>query len=296
VHALKIKNTGTGTLGITFADSATWISVPGGSYFISPGDSIFSNITLNATGMAPGTYSGRVWVNSNDPDQSAINIPVTMLVTPVGAPEISLSRIAFVDTVLEGNSIIRYLYIANIGSATLLYGVHDNRAWITAIPDTGNVPALQTDTIAVTFSAAALTPGSYAGQVNINSNDADEGLTILPVTLLVLQPSAGCSYVAGDINGNGTPNGIDVTYGVSFLKGGAAPPDTCFDCPAAGEDLMAAGDVNGNCAFNGIDITFFVAYLKGMQPELLFCPDCPPARTEAPAIIKAGTQTRSIDR
>ncbi|OGC90841.1 MAG: hypothetical protein A2W25_12975 [candidate division Zixibacteria bacterium RBG_16_53_22] len=296
VHTLKIKNTGTGTLGITFADSAAWLSVPAGSYFISPGDSIFSNITLNATGLTPGTYSGRVWVNSNDPDQPALNVPVTLLVIPVGAPEINLSRTAFVDTVLEGNSIARYLYITNSGTATLLYGVHDNRAWITAAPDTGNVPVSSTDTITVTFSAAALTPGTYAGQVNVNSNDADESSTILPVTLLVMQSSAGCSYAAGDINSDGTANGLDVTYGVSFLKGGAAPPDTCFDCPVIDEDLLAAGDVNGSCGFNGIDITFFVAYLKGLQPGLLYCPDCPPASTEAPAIIKHESQAKAIAR
>jgi hypothetical protein len=84
--------------------------------------------------------------------------------------------------------------------------------------------------------------------------------------------------MVGDINGNGQSNGIDVTYGVNYFKGGAAPPDTIYDCPDIGEWLFAAGDVNGNCAFNGIDITYFVAYLKGMQPALLFCPSCPPSR------------------
>jgi hypothetical protein len=91
-----------------------------------------------------------------------------------------------------------------------------------------------------------------------------------------------CSYIAGDINGNDQANGIDVTFGVSFFKGGNAPPDTCFDCPANGQNLMAAGDVNGNCAFNGIDITYFVAYLKGNQSQLNSCADCPPGMLSSP--------------
>jgi hypothetical protein len=85
-----------------------------------------------------------------------------------------------------------------------------------------------------------------------------------------------CNYAAGDINGNGFANGIDVTYGVSYFKGGEPPPTVCIDCPDSGRSLYGAGDVNGGCAFNGIDITYFIAYLKGSAPELLFCPNCPP--------------------
>jgi len=90
-----------------------------------------------------------------------------------------------------------------------------------------------------------------------------------------------CRYFPGDINGNDQANGIDVTYGVSYLKGGSAPRDSC-DCPPTAFPFYAAMDVNGNCAANGIDITYFVAYLKGQQPALLFCADCPPAGPAAP--------------
>jgi hypothetical protein len=83
--------------------------------------------------------------------------------------------------------------------------------------------------------------------------------------------------IVGDINGNGQANGIDVTYGVSYFKGGNAPLNAC-NCPPTPFPFYAAGDVNGNCAFNGIDITYYVAYLKGSPNPLNFCPTCPPAR------------------
>ena len=89
------------------------------------------------------------------------------------------------------------------------------------------------------------------------------------------EATGGCQYLPGDINGNGAANGIDVTYGVSYLKGGSAPKDSC-DCPPLAFPFYAAMDVNGNCAANGIDITFFVSYLKNQQPALLYCQDCPP--------------------
>ena len=94
-------------------------------------------------------------------------------------------------------------------------------------------------------------------------------------------PAGGCDYVPGDINGSGSANGIDVTYGVTYLKGGSAPRDSC-DCPPMAFPFYAAMDVNGTCSTNGIDITYFVAYLKGQQPSLLYCADCPPARMAAP--------------
>jgi len=87
--------------------------------------------------------------------------------------------------------------------------------------------------------------------------------------------AGGCDYVLGDINGNGAANGLDIVYGVNYLKGSIPPPVSC-DCPPHGM-LYAAGDVNGSCSLNGLDITYFVNYLKGGE-LVRSCDDCPPAR------------------
>ena len=103
--------------------------------------------------------------------------------------------------------------------------------------------------------------------------------------------SGACAYLPGDINNFGGPNGIDVTYGVAYLKGSNPPPIDCNPpCDAVPYDpFYAAMDVNGTCSTNGIDITYFVAYLKGLQPSLLYCGDCPPAgmvsSPPAPAVM-----------
>jgi hypothetical protein len=80
----------------------------------------------------------------------------------------------------------------------------------------------------------------------------------------------------GDINDSGDYNGLDVTYGVSYLKGGPPPLYECVCTP--GNIWYASGDVNGSCNYNGLDITYGVSYLKGIHTELLPCPDCPPVR------------------
>jgi M6 family metalloprotease-like protein len=98
---------------------------------------------------------------------------------------------------------------------------------------------------------------------------------------------SGCAYRIGDINNVAPANGIDVTYGVSYLKGGNPPPVNCSPpCPQPAP-FYAAMDVNGTCNTNGIDITYFVGFLKG-GPALMFCPTCPPAGRVAGGSIDAG--------
>ena len=91
---------------------------------------------------------------------------------------------------------------------------------------------------------------------------------------MVLTEWTGCYYVVGDANANEIYNGLDITYGVSYLKGGDPPPYQC-ECAPHGT-WYVAGDVNGNCDYNGLDITFGINFLKGLTPEIFHCPDCPP--------------------
>lgn len=96
----------------------------------------------------------------------------------------------------------------------------------------------------------------------------------------VVPPTGDCEYVVGDVNNSGDFNGLDVTFGVNFFKGGNSPPYECECTP--GDSWYVAGDVNGSCNYNGLDITYAVAYLKG-GPALIPCPDCPPAIDFLPA-------------
>jgi len=81
-----------------------------------------------------------------------------------------------------------------------------------------------------------------------------------------------CGYVVGDVNGSTNYNGLDITYGVAFFKGGNPPQ--CGQCdPCSGWHFC--GDVNGSCDYNGLDITYGVNYFKGGTGPTP-CGDCPP--------------------
>jgi hypothetical protein len=74
-----------------------------------------------------------------------------------------------------------------------------------------------------------------------------------------------CDYLIGDISGDGSRLGGDVTYGVRYFKGtGTAPKDSCY-MDSTHAYLYVAGDCNGNCEFRGSDITRLVSYFKGIS-------------------------------
>jgi hypothetical protein len=89
-------------------------------------------------------------------------------------------------------------------------------------------------------------------------------------------PPPGCDYVMGDVNGSDSYNGLDITYGVNYFKGGSDPMCPLGSCSIPPCDaFFYCGDVNGSCSYNGLDITYGVSYFKGGS-EPIYCMDCPP--------------------
>jgi hypothetical protein len=110
---------------------------------------------------------------------------------------------------------------------------------------------------------------TYVGAANINNN-SPAPTPVIPFSILAAV--GGCEYVVGDVNGSDSYNGLDITFGVAFFKGG--PPPMCVDCPLC-PGWWYCGDVNASCTYNGLDITYGVAYFKG-GPDPIPCGDCPP--------------------
>lgn len=120
-------------------------------------------------------------------------------------------------------------------------------------------------TYSETFTKLGYRDTSLAGIIVTYGHDT-------PISVNMQQLTSNCHYVPGDINGNGSTNGIDVSYAVSYFKGGNVPP---YSCDCNGSTWFVAGDVNGNCRFNGVDIVCLVHYLFP-GGVLTPCPACPP--------------------
>ncbi len=84
----------------------------------------------------------------------------------------------------------------------------------------------------------------------------------------------GCGpYILGDVNGDGTRLGSDVTFLVRYFKGIGVPPYQCYDVSNKAM-LFSAGDLNGDCQLRGADVTRLVAYFKGVA-SISACPWTP---------------------
>jgi len=170
----------------------------------------------------------------------------------------SQSLYAFADTGGDPNPYLQCPTPTRIASFALEI-VNDN----TIVGDTAEclIPGLHT-----------VYGGSFVGD-SANSGPFYPNLFFSPFHFTAA-PQGDCEYVVGDANNTGDFNGLDVTFGVNFFKGGNQPPYECECTP--GDTWYVAGDVNGSCNYNGLDITYAVAYLKG-GPALVPCSDCPPA-------------------
>ncbi len=146
-------------------------------------------------------------------------------------------------------------------------------SWLAVAPASGHIDPGSSTTATVSFRAGNLPPGTYTGNVYLESNDPNVPSDTIPVSMEVLAPT--CNYIVGDANGNQSFNGLDVVYSVSYFKGGPPPPYSCECTP--GQTWYVAGDVNASCNFNGLDVSYMVTYLKGGPPPVP-CADCPPGR------------------
>jgi hypothetical protein len=145
--------------------------------------------TLDATGLQADTYTARVAVASNDPDDSRVNVAVTMVVTDQ-APRIEVTPARLAGEVLQGRSLARTLTISNTGTAALTYQLATrppaSAGWLEMVPTGGTVPRGRAQEVEVTLDAAELEPGVHRAWIQVQSNDPDSPLVEVPVVLTVL--------------------------------------------------------------------------------------------------------------
>lgn len=204
-------------------------------------------------------------------------------------------------TPLEANHDTSFTIIAHAGvsSDTMQVAVHviqvnDPPVIISPSSDTANWPgtfsytatATDPENNSITYNyishpswlthSGATISGTVPGTAADTSFRVTASDSQLADTLIVsLHIGRSCNLVAGDVNCNGTTNGIDVTFLRNYFTNGTpVPPCTCY-CPSA---LCAGADANGNCVLNGIDLTYLVSHFSYPYPPCLKCTNCQAAK------------------
>ena len=200
------------------ASDALWLSENPSSGTVAPGDSGDVTITFDATDLTSGTYTADIIVESNDPDEGQITVPVTLSVGTGGQVAISVlpapQRAAVGEIFTLGLQIASGEQLVDAVDAYLSF----DPAYLRVVDASGN-------------ETNSIIPGSALPLVLQNSADNSSGrITFSAGRQLGTSPPSGDFVLAtirfkamAETGGGGTPvsflEGTDVFYqGESILQ------------------------------------------------------------------------------
>ncbi|MCB8946332.1 MAG: hypothetical protein H6658_21520, partial [Ardenticatenaceae bacterium] len=129
--AIRVEGYETGVC-VDLAD-IPWASVSPAAGSTVSNTSSMVNVAFDSTGMATGTYTGTLCVNSNDPDTPIVQVPLTLTVVPTVygveiAPDAAM-------TGTNGTSVMYSLYVTNTGNAADTFDLSATGVWTATLSD-----------------------------------------------------------------------------------------------------------------------------------------------------------------
>ncbi len=128
-------------------------------------------VNSNTTNLSPGLYHGKIKVTTNDPNNLAFDIPVTLTIKDP-SPKITIT-ILISDTVNRLVPTTKYVLIENEGRDQLDWSFATTLPnWLSANKTAGSIEGQAVDSIAISFIPTMFTFGGQADYtIEINSND-----------------------------------------------------------------------------------------------------------------------------
>jgi hypothetical protein len=120
----------------------------------TPGHSTFSvDVTFDSTGMAPGTYTATLSVESNDPDEPVVLVPLTM--TVLAPPNIEVTPLSLSQELCPDATATQQLTICNSGDLPLDWELIELPCQGEALSPPSRVPASVEGAAPITAAAPA---------------------------------------------------------------------------------------------------------------------------------------------
>lgn len=114
------------------------------------------------------------------------SLPDHVVITTVPAPpDIHLSPASFSEKLISGDGSAKTLKVKNQGFCILSFSVSSTASWLSFYPGFGTIIPGDSLIISVHFSASNLNAGFYASDITVKSNDTDQSVLHVPVSLQV---------------------------------------------------------------------------------------------------------------
>ncbi|HXK02057.1 MAG TPA: hypothetical protein VMS37_06620 [Verrucomicrobiae bacterium] len=169
------------TASVDPAAGTTWLLVVG------RGDTpAAAGVGVNASGLGPGTYIGKVLVKSTDGSAPTLEVPVVLNVAPgpVYLPGTNLVAFQYqINGPVPASQKVAINASGNNGALVYYTSVltADGGKWLTVAPDIGSTPS----SLTVSINPQGLTAGLYYGLIGVSDPGAITPSAFVPVTLQV---------------------------------------------------------------------------------------------------------------
>jgi uncharacterized protein (TIGR03437 family) len=179
------------SVGITADSPVTFTAAPGpGAPWLSVNGSGTTPsailVSVNAVGLAPGSYHAAVFVTSPGAGNSPLAIPVEFLVS--SAPLLTAAP-SSLTLLARGTSTTSLTISSTVPGVQFAAAASPATPWL-RVTATGTTPAGLT----VTADATGLTPGTYQGAVQITASGISNSPLLVPITFVITSaPVLGAS-------------------------------------------------------------------------------------------------------
>jgi hypothetical protein len=178
--SFAISNAGSGVLVWTIGPTPSWLSVSPLAGSTPVGGPTTVTMTVDRSGLAPGTYNGEFLIGSNGGNRivsvtiqvSSAPLPPTLQVTP--------ANLDFGTSTISQN-----LTVANAGTGTVDWQLTESIPWLTTSAVQGSTGGTPT-TVILTVNRGGLAPGIYSDNIEFTSSG---GNVTVPVTMTVPGPT-----------------------------------------------------------------------------------------------------------
>jgi hypothetical protein len=147
-----------------------------------------ASVSVDTTGLAPGTYTGSVSIAVLGGGNTPLVVPVSLAVT-ASLPNLTVSPTTLSFTYQIGGAIPAaqtVSAVASDGPALSYTASASGGGWLTALPVSGTTPG----SVSVAISPQGLTAGVYSADVIFQATGAGNAPQIVTVSLTVIDPTA----------------------------------------------------------------------------------------------------------
>ncbi|MEM7828221.1 MAG: VCBS repeat-containing protein, partial [Candidatus Aenigmatarchaeota archaeon] len=149
------------------------------------------SISIDTTGMAVGTYSGKVYLYANGTEH-VVNIKLTIK----EIPRLIVSPSSVVLHYLKGGTLPATVLNITTSSDSVSWSAQVDSAWLSLSALSGTTPA--SVTVSTDSSVSSYASGTYNGSITVTAPDAKGSPITIPVTLQVI--TGGSIAVKTNIN------------------------------------------------------------------------------------------------